>query len=269
MNKKPLCPGSPLQMTVEVRADGAIREEVEERVLEDGKRVRVIRKIRSKLVKEEVSPEVALRRTWAKFGDAAMDGPGPNSNSMTLGEPVFLKLSLGKDIDREIANKTQQPSEARTVKCRLCSGPHWTAMCPYKETFAGEEKEASGLADQGSVKEPEPTKPLKYVPPSMRGAAAAATSGTTSVSDRDNPNTIRLSNLNELCTEADVRALCGHFGAVARCYMAKDHETGRCRGYAFVSFHSADDAQKAIDRLKGHPYGNLILHAEWSKSRDA
>lgn len=213
------------------------------------------------LVTESVCPQVAARSEWKKFGDAINDGPGPNISSTIIGEPVFLKLSMTRDHDRQPAKASVV--EAKNVVCRYCQGAHWTAKCPYKSAFA-EEADAAAAA---AAKE-ESTKPLKYVPPSMRRAAESAgpLEGTTNApSHRDNPNTIRISNLAEICTDADIRDLVSPIATPARVYVLKDQRTMRCRGSAFVSFHLIEDVERAIKVLNGRPYGNLILQVELAK----
>jgi translation initiation factor 3 subunit G len=209
-----------------------------------------------RLVTENVCPEVAARANWRKFGDAVNDGPGPNISSTIVGEPVFLKLSLHKDLDREPVKAAVV--EAKNIVCRYCQGGHWSAKCPYKSTFAEEP-----VVPAVGKEEPK----LKYIPPSMRrtGEAASSTDGTTASSHRDNPNTIRISNLAEQCTDADIRDLVSRIATPARVYVVKDQRTFLCRGSAFVSFHLLEDAERCISRLNGHPYGNLILHVEMAK----
>lgn len=119
----------------------------------------------------------------------------------------------------------------------------------------------------------------KYVPPAARGGAAglggkslsamaervgdAGPRGGTGV-DRDQ-NTIRVTNISEDTTEADLQELFQPFGRISRVYLAKDKETLQSRGFAFVSFVHRDDAAKAMDRLQGYGYDHLILKLEWAR----
>jgi translation initiation factor 3 subunit G len=48
-------------------------------------------------------------------------------------------------------------------------------------------------------------------------------------------------------------------------YLAKDKNTGLCKGFAYVHFYSKEDAAAAIETLDGFGYDHLILKAEWSK----
>ena len=64
-----------------------------------------------------------------------------------------------------------------------------------------------------------------------------------------------------------MRDLCAPLGYVSRVFVVKDRETWVCKGFAFVSFHSKEDAEKAMAVLDGRGYGNLILKAEWSERK--
>lgn len=234
------------------------------------------RKIRMHLVTEAVEPNVALRRTWKKFGVSANDGPGPNSSSTILGEPVFLKLSMDADFDKlEVSPAQAQAAQAKTVKCRLCDGPHYSSKCPYKETFAGEGKKFSinaGTETEEDVASASPVNPaagpVKYVPKFKRsieegGMGVASSDASSPLDDRDQGLAIRITNLSDIVVESDIRDLVGAIGIpVARCNVGRDRITGRCKGYAFVNFYTKEDAEKVMARLNGIPYGNLILKVE-------
>jgi len=43
--------------------------------------------------------------------------------------------------------------------------------------------------------------------------------------------------------------------------------TGQSRGFAFVTYHSRSDAERAIEKLNGHGYDNLILQVQFAKPR--
>lgn len=251
-----------------------IKTVTEDKRDDQGRLVRVTRKIRMKLVTEAVEPEVAARREWRKFGLAANDGPGPNISSTILGEPVYLKLALDQDFDKQEAAAQVPVVEAKSVKCRYCEGPHWSVKCPYKDKFAGEEAkvnhgQGSQNAEAASASPAQPAGPAKYVPRFRRqqeeggSAAAPSAAGENQPDDRDLGLAIRISNLSDIVVENDIRDLCAAIGTpVARCNVAKDRFTGRCKGYAFVNFYSKEDAERVMNRLNGLPYGNLILKCE-------
>jgi translation initiation factor 3 subunit G len=61
---------------------------------------------------------------------------------------------------------------------------------------------------------------------------------------------IRVTNISEDTTEGDLRDLFGNFGRIHRIYLAKDPETLQSRGFAFVSYFTETDAEKAMDALQ-------------------
>jgi translation initiation factor 3 subunit G len=65
--------------------------------------------------------------------------------------------------------------------------------------------------------------------------------------------------------EQDLRDLFSSFGRVIRVYVGRDRETGAGKGFAFVSFEDRQAAQKAIDKVHGKGYDNLILSVQWSR----
>ena len=81
-----------------------------------------------------------------------------------------------------------------------------------------------------------------YVPPSMRGQAGAGVAGSAlarmaampQYDDRDQ-SSLRVTNISEETTEADLQVLFAPYGRIARIYLAKDRETMVSRGFAFVS----------------------------------
>ena len=117
----------------------------------------------------------------------------------------------------------------------------------------------------------------KYVPPSARAGAKGAGSGMGGlaamanrlgdkpVQDNRDQNTIRVTNISEDTSEADLQELFQPFGRISRVYLAKDKETMQSRGFAFVSFVHREDAAKAMDKLQGYGYDHLILKLEWAR----
>ena len=82
---------------------------------------------------------------------------------------------------------------------------------------------------------------------------------------RDDLPTLRVTNISEDTQENDLRDLFGAFGRVARVYVGRDRETGAGKGFAFVSFEDKATAQKAMDKMHGRGYDNLILSVQWSR----
>lgn len=66
-------------------------------------------------------------------------------------------------------------------------------------------------------------------------------------------------NINFQTTEDELRELFAPFGQVARIHIAKDRETGRARGFAFVEVANDDQAAAAITALDGKSVGGRNL----------
>lgn len=57
--------------------------------------------------------------------------------------------------------------------------------------------------------------------------------------------------MSEFAEEQDLRDMFERFGRVTRVFLAKDRETGRAKGFAFISFQERTDAAKACEKMDG------------------
>ena len=94
--------------------------------------------------------------------------------------------------------------------------------------------------------------------------------------------------MSEFAEENDLREIFERFGRVTRVFLAKDRDTGRAKGFAFISFADRSDAAKACEKIDGcksfhtfffeqvitscstyllliDGYGHLILRVEFAK----
>lgn len=119
---------------------------------------------------------------------------------------------------------------------------------------------------QPTVPEPATStaKPGKYVPPQIRDSKNAGARG----GGRDDTAAIRISNLSESMVESDLEDLVKKIGPHSKMYLAKDKNTGLCKGFAYVHFRNRSDAATAIEILNGYGYDHLILNVEWSKPQN-
>jgi len=104
----------------------------------------------------------------------------------------------------------------------------------------------------------------KYVPPGMRDGGNKR-GDSMQMQRRDDTTAIRISNLSQSTTDADLEELVKPFGSVVKQFLAKEKISNLCKGFAYVHFKHRADAARAIATLDGYGYDHLILSVEWSK----
>ena len=75
-------------------------------------------------------------------------------------------------------------------------------------------------------------------------------------------------NMSFKTSEADLRDAFGKFGAVTDVYIATDRETGRPRGFAFVTMGTADEAKAAIEKMNGADLDGRQLTVNEAKPKE-
>ncbi len=75
-------------------------------------------------------------------------------------------------------------------------------------------------------------------------------------------------NLSFKTTESDLRTAFGQFGAVTDIYVATDRETGRPRGFAFVTMSTADESQAAIAKMNGSDLDGRALTVNEARPKE-
>uniref|UniRef100_T1GMV5 RRM domain-containing protein n=1 Tax=Megaselia scalaris TaxID=36166 RepID=T1GMV5_MEGSC len=166
--------------------------------------------------------------------------------------------------DEEKSNENVLDPLKNIAKCRICNGDHWSVNCPFKGTSMDNSKLMENKATPATTTV-ESSKSGKYVPPFMKDMQKT---GGPSGRGRDDTSAIRISNLSESMTEADLEELVKKFGQHNKMYLARDKNTGLCKGFAYVHFKQRKDAAAAIELLNGHGYDHLILNVEWSKPQN-
>jgi len=259
--------------------EGNIKKMIEYNINDEGKKCKVTRIFKTET--RRVPKSIAQRKQWKKFGDATGDNPnGPDPATTINGEEVFLKFTTNKeDLNVDDGDPLKKIQGSSIVKCRYCKGDHWTTKCPYRDSLAPlkeiEDKEkgknteaaaaaaaadvaAAGMPGKGGV---------KYIPPSLRGGPGGEPRRGETMGSRRNDDaaTLRVTNLSEEATEADLNELFKPFGHLSRVFLAKDKITNNSKGFAFVSYVRREDAARAIKSLQGFGYDHLILNVEWAK----
>mmetsp|Transcript_5122 Transcript_5122/g.7941 ORF Transcript_5122/g.7941 Transcript_5122/m.7941 type:complete len:292 (-) Transcript_5122:59-934(-) len=252
-----------------------VKTVIDYRVKEDGSKVRTVKKLRVQTTTKKVTTDMVARKLWAKFGDAQRYKPGDESMTAVSIEEIFLeRMRLVPKSESEKSGDAlaaMSNSNSSLLVCRICGkkGDHWTTKCPYKDLAA---MNTLGLGDAKMPGEdgegPAAGGKAGYVPPSMRAGATGGASMGDSMNRRREENSVRVSNLSEDTREQDLQELFRPFGPVTRIYVAFNRETGESRGFAFVNFVNKDDGDRAIGKLDGYGYDNLILRVEWAAPRE-
>lgn len=226
--------------------------------------MKTTRRIKTIIKKEAVNPRVAERREWVKFGSEKGHGPGPDLSTTSVGENIIFRpqvnwtAKVAEENKEEDALKSQLKD--KKVACRICKGDHFTARCPFKDTMPPLDDTAEGAAGEGGTGSggdgPGGLGDIKgaYVAPHLRGKRGPGESmaGTGSNRfERDDLATLRVTNVSEFADEQDLRDMFGRFGHVTRVFLAKDRDTGRAKGFAFVSFADRTDAARACEKMDG------------------
>eukprot|EP00250_Pteridium_aquilinum_P008721 c1815_g1_i1 orf=136-1020(+) len=255
-----------------------IKVVIEWRKNEEGSVMKVTTTVRIKRQLKRLSPAVAARRGLKKFGDAVGQNASDNLTVVSI-EEVFLERAKSASGAASSKQDGAAPSSsgdlaslgnASLIVCRICGkkGDHWTSKCPFKDLMGAKgfgEKPPDDDAPNSSGATPATAAKSSYVPPSMR-AGAVKSDGDGMRRGRDE-NSIRVTNLSEDTREQDLQELFRPFGPISRIYVAFDRETGLSRGFAFINFVNREDAIRAINKLDGYGYDNLILRVEWATPR--
>jgi cold-inducible RNA-binding protein len=81
-------------------------------------------------------------------------------------------------------------------------------------------------------------------------------------------NKLFVGNLSFNTTENDLQDMFAQHGAVVETNLMTDRETGRPRGFAFVTMGTPEEAQKAIEALNGKSVDGRELNVNVAKPRE-
>jgi RNA recognition motif-containing protein len=76
-------------------------------------------------------------------------------------------------------------------------------------------------------------------------------------------------NMSFNTTEDALRTAFGQFGAVTDVYIANDRETGRPRGFAFVTFATEEESKLATEKMNGVDLDGRALTVNEARPKEA
>ena len=79
--------------------------------------------------------------------------------------------------------------------------------------------------------------------------------------------TIYVGNLSFDAEVEDLQSLFAEYGAVRKCSLPLDRDTGRKRGFAFVEMANTADEQKAIDDLQNVEWMGRMIRGNMAEPR--
>ncbi len=80
-------------------------------------------------------------------------------------------------------------------------------------------------------------------------------------------NKLFVGGLSFNTTDDELRDGFAGFGEIVEAKVIVDRETGRSRGFGFVTFASEDSAQKAIDEMNGTEFGGRNIKVSEAEER--
>jgi len=254
-------------------------KQVIEYVERAGKTYKVTRRVKQTVLLKRTSAAMAERKTLEKFGKAATNDPKEEAFHVKQSEEV-VTMELTKKVATlavkdDVEDKFMDEALAATATL-FKEKKSWAAAnkdTQVKRDVAGDDRPADTAAAQLAAPAAAATGPggkalpAAYVPPSMRGKEGGKGGKDGKGMDQNQEASLRVTNLSEDAKEGDLQMLFGKYGRLQRVHIAKDKETMISRGFAFVTYYTKQDAQRAINNLHGHGYDNLILQVSFAKPR--
>mmetsp|Transcript_26107 Transcript_26107/g.66610 ORF Transcript_26107/g.66610 Transcript_26107/m.66610 type:complete len:307 (-) Transcript_26107:124-1044(-) len=244
----------------------------------DGKTYKLTKRVKETVLTSWTNKNIQARKHLAKFGKPAMNDDAAERRLVTRSEeeipvelstrqtdPAFLRDEAEDKWHEEsltiVENLMSQKKVWSKINLEKHEGKDQVGMEePTCQASRRQSDFHAGLLGSRAGDAPKST----YVPPYLRGKESDAKGKGRGFTEEQ--CSLRVTNLSMEAKQGDLEELFGTVGRLARVYVAKD-EWGEPRGFAFVTYYNRQDAERAIARLNGHGYDNLILQVQFAKPR--
>jgi translation initiation factor 3 subunit G len=243
----------------------------------DGKTYKVTKRVKQTTMTKWINPEMVARKSMEKFGAPVKNGPTTEAQHC---------IRSVEEVNIDLCRRAVQVSQANDAEDKFLEEALKTCENLFKEKKVWTDINRDKQIDKEGEVAPKPDAaapvaaaaaaggaaggPAKYVPPSVRAAAGGGKGdgkGGKGGLEQQEDASLRITNLSDDVKEGDLQELFGQFGRLQRVYLSKDPNTGLSKGFAFVTYYTKQDAQKAINKLHGHGYDNLILSVQIARPR--
>lgn len=264
------------QMILQTLPDKDGIKTVVEYTEKNGQTYKITKKMKVTTTYKRVSQAAQERKDMPKFGKAASNPPETEVRFVTrTPEEAALYLEFTKK-PGAAAMSGKDDAEDKFYEESLSITEN---LFKEKKVWAAvnKDRDADKVPVDEEKKDPTPaasaadaSAPGRYLPPSLRNAQGDGKGGKGGGKGDFNSGqeaSLRVTNLSEDVREGDLQDLFAQCGRLQRVYLAKDMTTFVSKGFAFITYYNREDAQRAIDKLNGHGYDNLILQVNWAKPR--
>lgn len=215
---------------------------------EDGSMYEVVKQIREREVDRELTA-IDLRSRFKRFGKAT----GDQSAMVTAEQPVALEMGAADNFERESRAEVDKLVKDAASADVSSENRRFAVLCKKLEVL------------NAALKQDLPTTEVESKDVTW-GARRGARTHTDSTDDHD--RRIRVTNLSDYVTEDNLREIfCANGGVVEKVFLPKDKETGKSRGYAFVTFRDAWMIEEPLHRRR-YKFKNLVMNVSKAIKRN-
>lgn len=237
----------------------------------DGVRYRVTKQVREYKVTRPFTM-VDHRMTWKPFGDAA---DPKNSKDQVAPEPLVV-LELG-DVDPLEKQCRDEVARMWGDVERMSVTVKDPSLARYATTAQQAKSQAAAVAAAAAASSAaaSPTEDGKAKTWGQANKEKREVEKTTTDTSKDSgeklaKNVVRISNLSDFITEAELRRLFGEDNGlpmIQRLFIAVDKATDQRRGFAYITYKSDADGVRVVNKMNPTRFKNTVLKVDFGTNK--